>query len=127
MATTKIYHQEENRFYQVTADVFSSVLDDGSGEVDYYLKISTSIRKTDGSSFPDFRVKTLNDVPPGGSAPATDFSDLVDQYLNYFMTQAELGQSSSSSSNSSSSSSYEYSSSSSSSSNGYSESSSSSS
>ncbi len=122
MATISIYQAEDNRTYQVTVDVFTSVLDQtyllpsNTYDIDYYLRISTTLRKSiDNSSFPTYVVRTLNDVPPGYSA-ASSFTELVDDYVEYFIAQAELGMSSSSSESSSSSSSFGLTSSSSSSS-----------
>jgi hypothetical protein len=78
-------------------------------------------KAVDGSAHPIYIIRTLSDVPTG-YLPATTFTELVDDYVQYFIDQAELGQSSSSSSelysvsSSSSSSSFLYSQSSSSSS-----------
>lgn len=134
MATISIYQEEDNKTYQVSVDINSSILDlvNGSpsnGDIDYYLKITTTLKKSsDGSSFPTYVIRNMSDVPDGYST-ATTFTELVDDYVQYFIDQAQLGQSSSSSESSSSSSSFLYSSSSSSSSSSflYSESSSSSS
>jgi len=127
MAIIRIYSEDNDTTYTVNADVFSSVLDDGLGDIDYYLKITTTIRKIDNSAFPEFRVKTLTDVAPGVVSPAANFSALIDGYVAYFISEAEVIYSSSSSSSSSSESSDGYSESSSSSSYGYSSESSSSS
>jgi hypothetical protein len=132
MPTVSIYQAEDNKTYQVSVDINSSILDmvDGSPsncQTDYYLKITTTLKKAiDNSSHPIYIIRTLSDVPTG-YLPASTFTELVDYYVEYFINQAELGKSSSSSESSPSSSSYGYSESSSSSSYGYSESSSSSS
>jgi len=127
MPTISIYQAEDNKTYQVSVDINSSILDmvDGSPsdcQTDYYLKITTTLKKAiDNSSHPIYIIRTLSDVPTG-YLPASTFTELVDDYVEYFINQAELGQSSSSSSelysvsSSSSSSSFLYSESSSSSS-----------
>lgn len=126
MATISIYQEEDNKTYQVSVDINSSILDlvNGSpsnGDTDYYLKITTTLKKSDGSSFPTYVIRNMSDVPDGYSTAST-FTELVDDYVQYFIDQAQLGQSSSSSSemysesSSSSSSSFLYSLSSSSSS-----------
>ena len=132
MATISIYQVENNRTYQMTVNIASAVLEKISGSpsdaaVDYYLTVSTTLRKSsDNSLFPTYVVRGLYDVPPG-YATASSFTELVDDYIEYFITQAELGMSSSESSSSSSSSSMGITSSSSSSSYLFSQSSSSSS
>jgi hypothetical protein len=128
MATISIYQAEDNRYYQVSVDIATSLMDRIYGspsdcQTEYYLKISTTLRKPDNTAFSQYVIRTLADVPPGYSA-ATTFTELVDDYVEYFITYSEMGMSSSSSSLSSSSSSVGYSSSSSSSSVGYSSSSS---
>ena len=115
MATIQVYHEENNRTYQVNVVLNRTLLSDGSGSAEEYLLISTTIRKADGTAFGTYRVKDLTDVPPGYPT-ASDFTELVNDYIEYFMDQAQLGQSSSSSSLSSSSSSFGITSSSSSSS-----------
>ena len=131
MATVPIYQEESNRTYQVNINLFASLLDNDAGDagdpnVDYYLKVTTNITMPDGTAFGEFLVRDLTDTPPG-FATATDFTQLVNYYVEYFIEQSELTESSSNSSSSSSSSSVAYSSSSSSSSIAYSSSSSSSS
>lgn len=132
-----IYQSSLNRTYQVTVDLLATVMDKihgsavGTGDIDYYLKISTTMRKSNGTVFPIYVVRNLYDLPATSGSyayniPALNFTDLIDDYVDYFIYMAELVQSSSSSSISSSSSSFGYSSSSSSSSVGYSSSSSSS-
>jgi hypothetical protein len=127
MPTISIYQAEDNKTYQVSVDINTAILDRVNGspsdyQADYYLKITTTMRKAvDGSAHPIYIIRTLSDVPTG-YLPATTFTELVDDYVQYFIDQAELGQSSSSSSelysvsSSSSSSSFLYSQSSSSSS-----------
>lgn len=123
-ATIQVYRQSDNNFYQISVELYSNVLDvrpdsTKNGDLDYYLVVSTNIRKTDGSYFPSFVVRNLTDVPPGSLInPATSFSQLVNLYVDYFLITSEITQSSSSSSSgsssstssSSSSSSFEYSS-----------------
>jgi len=106
MATIQVYHQEENRYYQVNVNLASAILQDaGSGRMDYYLTISTNLKKRDGTAYPTYKVTTLADVPAGTSPAPTTWTELVDDYVSYFVEQSELGQSSSSSTSSSSSSS----------------------
>ncbi len=122
MSQVQIYDDELNTYHTVTMDLRYSVLNDGSGESEWYIVLSTSIPKLDGTSYAPSIIKTLDDVPPGSISPATTFTELMQWWILYYMTNSEFGMSSSSSSSySSSSSSY----SSSSSSEGYSESSSS--
>ena len=114
MPNISIYNQSENRYYTVTVDINSSILDVVNGSasnatVDYYLKISTTMKKSsDKSSFPIYVIRSLSDIPAGYPA-VTNFTDLVDAYVSYFVNQAELGMSTSSSYSSSSSSSEGYS------------------
>jgi hypothetical protein len=130
MPTISVYQAEDNKTYQVSVDINTAILDRVNGspsdcQADYYLKITTTMRKAvDGSAHPIYIIRTLSDVPTG-YLPATTFTELVDDYVQYFIDQAELGQSSSSSSelysvsSSSSSSSFLYSSDSSSSSSSF--------
>jgi len=120
MATITIYSQEDNRSFQVNIDLSGSILDTDQGRQEYYLTVSTSMTYPDGSLFPIFLVKTLSDVPPGYPAPASDFNELINYYVDFFVAGSQIAASSSSSysssssesSSSSSSSSFEYSSSS---------------
>ena len=105
--TIRVFNQSDSKYYTVTVDFASSVINAVNGvptniETDYYLKISTTM-KFHGAAFPEYLVRTLNDVP-AGYAPA-NFTELIQDYIDYFVTQAELGWSSSSSSDSSPSSS----------------------
>ena len=101
MGQVRIYHDEDDREYTVNFDLKNSLLADGNGNADFYLVIKTSLKTVAGASFGEWRVKTLADIPPGGTI-ATDFNDLCNQYIDYFMAGAELAQSSSSSSSDSS-------------------------
>ena len=123
MPTISIYQEEDNRTYQVNVDVNTAIFDRVNGapsdyQADYYLIITTNMKKAvDNSSYPTYIIRNLSDTPPGYLA-ATTFTELVNDYIEYFSDQSELGQSSSSSSfSSSSSSSFLYSESSSSKSN----------
>lgn len=137
MAQITIFNEEENQSYTMTVLLErKSLKQDGVavGESQYYLLISTDMLKGDGSAFENFIVKDLTDVAPGASSPASNFSTLLDGYVDYFVDNSGTVVSSSSSSSSyglssssSSSSSSELYSSSSSSSQQYSSSSSSSS
>ena len=131
MATVQIFHEEDGSTSTVTVSLQNGLLSDSLMENESYLTISTSIRKVDGTVFPTYVIRDLTDVAPGASSPAVNFTTLVNGYIEYFVSQAEFGQSSSSSSSSdgnseSSSSSSDGNSESSSSSDGNSESSSSS-
>lgn len=112
MAQINIYHEENNRTYQVYVNLKSGLLytdanGGGTGEQDYYLDIYTNIPGADGAAQTEhYVVRTLNDVAPdAANDPAADFQELIIDYIKYFMGQGELGQSSSSSSSSSGSSS----------------------
>jgi len=120
MARISVYQEETNRTYSVTAEALASVMDmvEGSasdGDIDYYIRISTNIPKVDGTSWPVYIIRKLTDNPPGVeySTPST-FTELINQYVTYFITVSQLTESSSSSSSFSSSSSSSVSSSSSS-------------
>jgi len=98
------------------------VYTEGSGRVDYvnvtaeyghlvgdtyqthYLKISTTLRNHSGAALSQFYVKTMTDSAPGFGV-STTWTDLINDYVEYYLTQAEVNQSSSSSSSSSKSSS----------------------
>jgi len=124
MAEITIFNEEENKSYTMTVTLNRKSLKVSGtavGASEYYLLITTDMLMGDGTAFPNFIVKNLTDVAPGASSPASDFSALMDGYVDYFVSNSSLIYSSSSSSssfgNSSSSSSSElYSSSSSSSS-----------
>ena len=106
MATIQVYHQEENRYYQITVSLATAVLPtDNTGQTTNYLTVSTNMKYPDGTAFPVFRVVDLTDVPPGYTPPDADWTELINHYIEYFVDEAELGASSSSSSLSSSSSS----------------------
>ena len=107
MATVQIFHEEDGSTSTVSVSLSSAILSkiDGSPADmvrDSYLLVTTSIRRADGTAFPSYLVRDLSDTAPGSGA-ATDFTDLVNGYIEYFVDQAELGQSSSSSSSSTSS------------------------
>jgi len=105
MAQITIYDQETNNNLRIIYTLNSAILDDTTtGDIDYYLTITTTIKKTDGSSFPTFRVRSLNDTPTGYPT-ALDFTDLCEMYYDYITVTAQMAQSSSESSSSSSSSS----------------------
>lgn len=125
MGTINVYHDEDDKTYQVVATLKQGLLSPehntgGAGLTDaateIYLEITTTIKKIDGSFFPKFIVRSLSDVAPGAATnPATSWTVLMNEYVEYFLETATLGMSSSSSSTLSSSSSFGYSSSSSSS------------
>jgi len=107
MATITVFHESVNKYYQINVGIFSSVVDaihdvPSDGSVDFYLKITTNMKKPDGSSFSEYLVRELSDVPVGYST-ATTFTELVNDYIEYFIVQSEFGQSSSSSTSSTSS------------------------
>jgi len=109
MATIRVYHQEDNRQYQVNIDLFATVVDRIAGdasdaETDYYLKLTTTIKQPDGTSYPAYVIRTLSDKPAAYPLRTT-FTDLINDYVTYFLAASEYGQSSSSSSSSSESSS----------------------
>lgn len=111
MATINIYHEENNRTYQVYVNLKSGLLysdanGGGTGQQDYYLDISTNIPGADGSVQTEhYVVRKLDDVAPNAANnPAADFQELIVDYIKFFMGQGDLGQSSSSSSSSSQSS-----------------------
>lgn len=97
MANIQIYSQEANQNYTVTLNVYSTVTEgttDGKGE--YYMTISTNYQHQ-GASFPVFVIKDLTDIAPTAPA-ATNFSDLVKGYLDYYINYNIMESSSSSSS-----------------------------
>jgi hypothetical protein len=124
MATLSVYNKADNRIHSVTINVVYGRLYDGLGEAEYYLDLTTDIRKYDGSSHGRKVIRNLSDVPPGFST-AANFKALISSWIEYFIELSDFD-SSSSSTSSSSSSSIESSSSSSSDSSGSSSSSSSS-
>jgi len=128
MANIQIFHEETGSTYNVSVVLSSSILSNSNMTRDSYLILTTTIPKLDRTSYPSYLIRDLSDTAPGAGA-ANDFTELVNGYIEYFVSESQLGQSSSSSSHSSSSSSTssEGYSESSSSSGGYSESSSSSS
>jgi hypothetical protein len=101
MATVQIFHEEDGRTSTVSINLASSILSDMDMVRDTYLLVNTSIRKSDGSAFPAYLVRDLSDVAPGAGV-ATDWTELVNGYIDYFVSDAGLGQSSSSSSSSTS-------------------------
>ena len=104
MATIQVYEEESNQYFQVTADLYNSVNSTGTGANIYYLKINTSIRQSGtGAALPEFIVQRLTDTPPAPyNGPFTNWSDLINAYVAYYISLGELGMSSSSSSSSSS-------------------------
>jgi len=104
MSNITFYSEQSNKQYKVNFDLKFTYHVDGVGVNEYYLDIYTSIPKKDGSSFDHYVVRTLDDYPPGGST-ATDWTDMITQYINYFVEISEQIASSSSSSSSTSSSS----------------------
>ena len=97
MATVRILHEENGSTSTVTVTLESAIASDQDMVRDSYLLISTTIRKTDGTAYPKYLVRSLTDVAPGAGASST-FTDLVNDYIDYFVNDAQLGYSSSSSS-----------------------------
>jgi len=103
MAYVSIFNDEDNRYYRVNFDVKNSILADSNTSTnETCLLITTTLKTGLGEAFPTFLIRTLDDVPPGGTPPATDFTDLCKMYIEYFLDQSTIGLSSSSSSSSSS-------------------------
>jgi hypothetical protein len=103
MSYVSIFNDEDNRYYRVNFDVKNSILANSNTSTnETCLLITTTMRTGLGAAFPTFLVRTLSDVPPGETPPATDFTDLCKMYINYFLEQSTIGFSSSSSSSSSS-------------------------
>jgi len=107
--TIRVFDAPNNRYFTVTVDLATSVLSYVNGVItdmtpDYYLKIITSMTKSDDTAFPKFLVRSLADYAPGFGA-VDNFTDLINNYVDYFIYYAEVGMSSSSSTSSSSSSS----------------------
>ena len=100
MASVNIYNQDEDKTYTVSFDLKNTFLKDvvDGDQIDYYLSVSTSMKKIDGTAFPRYVVKNLGDLPPGYAGAANSFSDLCQKYITYFMDTSELIVSSSSSS-----------------------------
>jgi hypothetical protein len=121
MASIRIFSDEENQTFTISAEIRSAIVK-GSGtfnpKMKYYLEISTSFRKFDNTAFPTYVVEGLTDVPPGSVASPSNYTELLDAWIEYIVSLSTYGESSSSSSDSSSSSSQSSNSSSSSSSDG---------
>ena len=104
MATVSIYNSTLNQTFTVTFNLVTNILNGDTGDFtgtnDFYLDVSTTLRIT-GLSFGHYVVRTLDDVPEG-YASATDFTDLCNKWMDYFL-EATIFESSSSSSSSSSS------------------------
>lgn len=111
MGTINVYFDKDNRTYQVTAALKQGLLAPDlntggtnltDGDMEFYLEISTNIKKLDGTSFPKYVVRSLADIappiPPGSAIPVTNYTDLINNYVGYFLAIAEMGMSSSSSS-----------------------------
>lgn len=112
MGVINIYHEENDATYQVYVDLNSRLLandanNGGTGVVQYYLDIYSNVPNPDGTGQNEhYVVQTLNDVAPNAiNDPASDFQELIIDYIKYFMSLGELGLSSSTSSSSNSSSS----------------------
>jgi hypothetical protein len=103
MATLSVYSKADNRIHSVTINVVYGRLYDGLGEAEYYLDISTDIRKNDGTSHGKSIIRNLSDVPPGFST-AANFKALISSWIEYFIEISDFDSSSSSTSGSSSSS-----------------------
>jgi len=97
MASIQILNDKTGQYYTVTVNISASLLSNGNGESEYYLTIATTMRKADGTVFPVYVVKTLNDVPPGSVGPAANFTELMQWYVDYFVDASAITQSSSSS------------------------------
>ena len=99
----QFWNDADGTYYRVNFTLQQSVLSKSTGAItgatEYYLLITTTMTYPDRSKFPTFLVRTLNDVPPGDSA-ATDFSDLCRKYINYFINNSKLLETSSNSSSS---------------------------
>ena len=107
MAYVSIFNDESNTYFRVNFDIKNSIISNDAettGSYEACLIITTTLKYPDGKSFPTFLIRTLDDVPPGVVIPATNFTDLCKMYINYFLSESTVGQSSSSSSSNSSSS-----------------------
>lgn len=100
MATIKVYHEETDRYYSIQVNLISNYLSDGDGSIDYYVLVTTDMKDTYGNALPRFIVRSLADNPLP-LVPVTNFTGLINNFISWYMIQAELGQSSSSSSTSS--------------------------
>ena len=109
MATINVFNEEDGKTYTVTVNLVAGILDRINGlptdlNIDFYLQLSTTIKKVDNSSFPIFIIRNLSDTPTGFGVAAS-WSELINNYVDYFLTQSTYGMSSSSSTSSSSTSS----------------------
>jgi hypothetical protein len=91
MAIVQIFDKDSNRAYTVTVVLNSgltqtddSATQEGQGNTEYYLTITTSIPQEDGTQFPVFIAKTLDDVAPDQPSPAAGWDELMAGYIEYF-------------------------------------------
>lgn len=117
MGTINVYHDEDDKTYQVNATLKQGLLapdqnTGGTGRTDaaneVYVEITTNMKKADGTSFPKFIVRSLSDCAPtvaypsfSPTCPATSWTVLINDYVNYFLNAAQFAMSSSSFSSSS--------------------------
>ena len=55
----------------------------------FYLEITTTLRKLDNSTFPAYYLYDLSDVPPGEMNAASDYTNLINMWLDYLVTEAK--------------------------------------
>ena len=107
MSTIQIYHEDANRFYNVNVNMFATALNTGTtGSTEYYLKITTDMRRADGTAYPTYVIKTMTDYPTGytPSVVPTTIAELINVYIDYYILNGITASSSTSSSSVSSSS-----------------------
>lgn len=98
MGTITVFSKADNKNYSVKTELFNTVISTGTtGGNEVYLKITTDMKKPDKTAFPEFMVRTLADVCPSCGA-ASNFTDLINGYVAYFIGNSEIETSSSSSS-----------------------------
>ena len=72
MASTTIWHQEDGKNYTFTVDIGGGLLSSTQVSTEeYYLLVSTSMKKADGTSWGKILIKDHTNVAPGNATAST--------------------------------------------------------
>ena len=105
MAIIRIFSAEDNAYYNINVDFYTDfITQEAPFSFDFNLRISTTMLKDDGTALPSYNVRHFNDFPNngqragGGTTPYTTFTELINDYILYYMEYSGQYMSSSSSS-----------------------------
>jgi hypothetical protein len=88
--TIKIFKEEDNRTYNINADIsYNVILENGNIGPKYYLSLTTDFRQADGTSHPSYLVEKLSDLPPEINGNPSNWTELMNLWIFYFVAFSE--------------------------------------